>query len=293
MPFSARRVIASNMNEYWTARVNILSRRYCGMLGAVAGCVVGVVLGTISGLVPGVHSNTVAGFLAGCSGPLLLLFGSEGLAAAIVATMVTHTFLDAVPSTFLGVPDPDTVLSVLPAHRLCLAGHGEEAVRVSALGSVAGFVLCLPLFVLFMLVLPPMQGYIDWGIGLVILVAAGLLVVFSRSPGWAFAVFGVSGILGVFSLGYGYFSFGMFGTGEVLLPLLTGLFGVPVLLLSMQSSAEVPLQRFSGLLIGSREMVWSGVRGAGCCCRGDCGMAAGIFEWNGECAACDPAGRRF
>ena len=110
-----------------------------------------------------------------------------------------------------------------------------------------GFVLCLPLFVLFMLVLPPMQGYIDWGIGLVILVAAGLLVVFSRSPGWAFAVFGVSGILGVFSLGYGYFSFGMFGTGEVLLPLLTGLFGVPVLLLSMQSSAEVPLQRFSGL----------------------------------------------
>lgn len=153
------------------------------MLGAAAGCVVGVVLGTISGLVPGVHSNTVAGFLAGASGPLLVLSGPEGLAAAIVATMVTHTFLDAVPSTFLGVPDPDTVLSVLPAHRLCLAGHGEEAVRVSALGSVAGFVLCLPLFVVFMLVLPPMQGYIDWGIGLVILVAAGLLVVFSRSPG--------------------------------------------------------------------------------------------------------------
>lgn len=167
------------MNEYWTARVNILSRRYCGMLGAAAGCAVGVVLGTISGLVPGVHSNTVAGFLAGASGSLLVLFGPEGLAA----TMVTHTFLDAVPSMFLGVPDPDTVLSVLPAHRLCLAGHGEGAVRVSALGSVAGFVLCLPLFVVFMLVLPPMQGYIDWGIGLVILVTAGLLVVFSRSPG--------------------------------------------------------------------------------------------------------------
>ena len=137
------------------------------------------------GSTPSSNSNTVSEFLAGASGPLLVLFGPEGLAAAIVATMVTHTFLDAVPSTFLGVPDPDTVLSVLPAHRLCLAGHGEEAVRVSALGSVAGFVLCLPLFVVFMLVLPPMQGYIDWGIGLVILVAAGLLVVFSRSPGWA------------------------------------------------------------------------------------------------------------
>lgn len=232
------------------------------MLGVVAGCVTGVVLGTISGIVPGIHSNTVAGFLAGASGPLLVLFGPEGLAAAIIATMVTHTFLDAVPSTFLGVPDPDTVLSVLPAHRLCLAGHGEEAVRVSALGSVAGFVLGLPLFVVFMLVLPPMQEYIDWGIGLVILFAAGLLIVFSRSPGWAFAVFWVSGILGVFSLGYAHFSFGAFGVGEILLPLLTGLFGVPVLLSSMRSTAVVPPQRFSGLMIERREMVWSGLRGA-------------------------------
>ena len=95
------------------------------MLGVIAGCLVGVLLGTVSGLVPGIHSNTIAGFLAGVSAPLLILFGIEGLAAAIVATMVTHTFLDAVPSTFLGVPDPDTVLAVLPAHRMCLAGHGE------------------------------------------------------------------------------------------------------------------------------------------------------------------------
>lgn len=36
----------------------------------------------------------------------------------------------------------------------------------------------------------------------------------------------------------------MFGVGEVLLPLLTGLFGVPVLLLSMRSTAEAPPQRF-------------------------------------------------
>lgn len=232
------------------------------MLGLVAGCLAGVLLGTISGIIPGVHSNTVAGFLAGASGPLLVLFGPDGLAAAIVATMVTHTFLDAVPSTFLGVPDPDTVLAVLPAHRLCLAGHGEEAVRVSALGSVAGFVLCLPLFVMFMYLLPPLQGYIDWGIGLVILLAAGLLIVFSRSPGWALAVFGASGILGVFSLGYAHFSFGIFGIGEVLLPLLTGLFGVPVLLSSMRSIAEIPPQKFTGLLIGRRETLWSGLRGA-------------------------------
>lgn len=232
------------------------------MLGVAAGCIMGILLGAVSGVIPGIHSNTIAGFLAGVSGPLLLLIGPNGLAAAIVATMVTHTFLDAVPSTFLGVPDPDTVLAVLPAHRMCLAGHGEEAVRTSALGSVAGFVLCLPLFVLFMVVLPPMQEYIDWGIGLVILLASGLLIVYSRSPGWALAVFVVSGLLGVFSLGYAHFSLGVFGIGEVLLPLLTGLFGVPVLFSSMRTSAPIPAQSFSGLAILPRAVLAEGMRGA-------------------------------
>ena len=154
---------------------------------------------------------------------------------------------------------------------------------MSALGSVAGFVLCLPLFVMFMYLLPPLQGYIDWGIGLVILLAAGLLIVFSRSPGWALAVFGASGILGVFSLGYAHFSFGIFGIGEVLLPLLTGLFGVPVLLSSMRSIAEIPPQKFTGLLIGRRETLWSGLRGA------IAGAASRIFEWNCKCTSCNPA----
>ncbi|MDU9376330.1 hypothetical protein McpSp1_09360 [Methanocorpusculaceae archaeon Sp1] len=240
----------------------MLSRQDSDMLGVVAGCLFGVLLGTVSGLVPGIHSNTIAGFLAGAAGPLLILFGAEGVAAAIVATMVTHTFLDAVPSTFLGVPDPDTVLAVLPAHRMCLAGHGEEAVRTSAIGSAAGFLLCLPLFALFMLFLSPLQEYIDWGIGLVILFAAGLLIVYSKTPAWALAVFAASGVLGVFSLGYSYFSFGLFGIGEVLLPLLTGLFGIPVLLASMRSSQPLPAQNFSGLSISRRDILTGGLRGA-------------------------------
>ncbi len=240
----------------------MLSRQDSGMLGVIAGCLVGVLLGTVSGLVPGIHSNTIAGFLAGVSAPLLILFGNEGLAAAIVATMVTHTFLDAVPSTFLGVPDPDTVLAVLPAHRMCLAGHGEEAIRISALGSTAGFILCLPLFAVFMIVLPSLQEYIDWGIGLVILLAAGLLIVYSKSVGWALAVFSISGVLGLFSLGYAHFSFGVFGIGEVLLPLLTGLFGVPVLLSSIRNSVPIPAQNFSGLLIPPKNILSNGLRGA-------------------------------
>jgi putative membrane protein len=76
--------------------------------------------------------------------------------------MITHTFLDAVPSVSLGVPDPDTVLVVLLANQLCLEERREEAIRTSVIGSTAGFMLCLPPFAVFMQVLPPLQESIDW-----------------------------------------------------------------------------------------------------------------------------------
>lgn len=232
------------------------------MMGVVVGCILGILLGTVSGLVPGIHSNTFAGFLAGMSGPMLIFLGTEGLAAAIVSAMVVHTFLDAVPSTFLGVPDPDTVLAALPAHRLCLAGHGAEAIRISGLGSLGGFVISLPLALLFILLLPQFQEFIDWGIGLVILSAAGLLIVYSRAPTWALLIFIVSGVLGVFSMAYSHFSFGVFGVGEVLLPLLTGLFGVPVLLTSIHSAKKIPEQKFDGILLSPKKIFLNCLRGS-------------------------------
>lgn len=232
------------------------------MFCLILGCLVGVVLGTISGLVPGIHSNTIAGVLSAGAGPALIILGPEGVAATIVSAMVTHTFLDGVPSTLLGVPDPDTVLSALPAHRLCLSGHGEEAIRISAMGSATGFIGCLPLFLLFLVLMPPLQEWIDWGIGLIILAAAGILIVFSKAPGWALLLFGVSGLLGLFAFQYDYFTTGIFGVGEVLLPLLTGLFGVPVLLASMQATTTIPAQVFTGLHIAPKTIVSQGLRGS-------------------------------
>ena len=232
------------------------------MLGVVAGFFTGVTLGIIAGFVPGIHSNTLAGLLAACSVPLIVVFGIDGISLMIGSMMVVYTFADILPSTFLGVPDPDTVLSVLPAHNLCLMGNGEEAVRVSALGSLWGFVFCLPLFALFMIFLPSVQEYVDWGVGLVILLAAGLLIVFSKAPSWSFAVFLVSGLLGIYAMRFSYFSFGVFGIGEILLPLLTGLFGIPVLLTSMRALSKPAEQTFSGLMISQGSIIGNGIKGA-------------------------------
>jgi len=231
------------------------------MLSLLLGTLAGVVLGTLSGLIPGLHTNTFAGVISAASVPLSLVFGAEGICCLLVSCMIVHTFLDAVPSTFIGVPDADTVLSVLPAHRLYLSGNGEEAVRLSALGSLWGFVYALPLFAAFYFILPLFQTEIDWAIGLVILTAAGLLIVFSKTPLWALLLFLVSGLLGVFSMRFSYFSFGAFGMGEVLLPLLTGLFGIPVLLHALKAVPQTADQSFSDLFVSKKEMAAHTIKG--------------------------------
>lgn len=231
------------------------------MLSLLLGTLAGVILGTLSGLIPGLHTNTFAAAISAASVPLALVFGADGICCLLISCMIVHTFLDAVPSTFIGVPDADTVLSVLPAHQLYLSGKGEEAVRLSALGSLWGFVYAIPLFAAFYFVLPMFQSEIDWAIGLVILTAAGLLIVFSKTPFWALLMFLVSGLLGVFSMRFSYFSFGVFGAGEVLLPLLTGLFGIPVLLHALRANPAYAEQSFSGIFVSKKEIAVNTIKG--------------------------------
>lgn len=231
------------------------------MLSLLLGTLAGVILGTLSGLIPGLHTNTFAAAISAASVPLALVFGADGICCLLISCMIVHTFLDAVPSTFIGVPDADTVLSVLPAHQLYLSGKGEEAVRLSALGSLWGFVYAIPLFAAFYFVLPMFQTEIDWAIGLVILTAAGLLIVFSKTPFWALLMFLVSGLLGVFSMRFSYFSFGVFGAGEVLLPLLTGLFGIPVLLHALRANPAYAEQSFSGIFVSKKKTAVNTIKG--------------------------------
>lgn len=219
----------------------------------LAGTAAGVALGTLSGLLPGIHVNTLASILVAFLPFLLPLFGPVFLAAVLVAALVAHCFLDAVPSTFLGVPDADTAVAVLPAHSLCLEGRGEEAVRIAALGSATGVVLSIPLCLLLLVFMPPLQPAVDWATGIVIVAVVTVLVLHSPSARPAIAVFLVSGLLGIFSFRYEYLSSSPFGGGAILMPLLSGLFGVSVLLFS--GKGKVPPQEFTGMEIGDRGIV--------------------------------------
>jgi putative membrane protein len=230
------------------------------MIGLLAGIAAGIVLGTISGLLPGVHVNTMAGSLLTVQAALIPVFGPEMIAAAMVAALITHTFLDAIPSTFLGIPDPDTALSVIPSHALCLEGKGEEAVRIAALGSAGGFLAAIPVALALLLIAPSLQGAVDWVVGIVITAVAVFLILWSESPLPALAVFLVSGMLGLFTFHYGFLCISPLGYSGMLMPLLSGLFGISILLVS--GGGTVPEQRFSGLLLPRGTLIRGGIAGS-------------------------------
>jgi putative membrane protein len=224
------------------------------MIEILLGTLIGVILGTISGIIPGVHANTLAGVLLSLQLALVSFLGPLALAGAMFAALITHTFVDSIPGTFLGVPDADTSLAVLPAHALCLEGNGEEAVRIAALGSACAMIIAVPLSVLCFLLLPALQPYFDWWIGILLIATVGYMIVSSECPGWALAIFAVSGILGVFTLRYAFLSWHtLAGSSAILMPLLTGLFGISVLLTASQG--VIPEQHFRGIRMEDRTVI--------------------------------------
>jgi putative membrane protein len=224
------------------------------MIEILLGTLIGVLLGTISGIIPGVHANTLAGVLLSLQVALMSFFSPLVLAGAMFAALITHTFVDSIPSTFLGIPDADTSLAVLPAHALCLEGNGEEAVRIAALGSACAMVIAVPLSIICFFLLPALQPYFDWWIGILLIATMGYMIVTSECPGWALALFCVSGILGVFSLRYAFISWHtLAGSSAILMPLLTGLFGISVLITASQGT--MPEQHFRGIRMEDRNIM--------------------------------------
>jgi putative membrane protein len=230
------------------------------MIEILAGTLIGIVLGTLSGIVPGVHANTLAGILISLQAPLLILLGPGALACTLFSALITHTFVDAIPSTFLGIPDADTSLAVLPAHALCLEGNGEEAVRIAALGSACAMVIAVPLSIACIYLLPALQPYIDWWIGILLIGTVGWMLVTSDAPGWGLGIFIASGMLGLFALRFAFLGWHTLAGGNaILMPLLTGLFGISVLLTA--SRGTVPEQQFRGIRVDNQKIVRSSFLG--------------------------------
>jgi TctA family transporter len=141
--------------------------------------------------VPGLHVNNVALLLVGAAGPLTAVLAAViptslvplGLAALLLAAATAHTSTAFLPSVFLGAPEEDTALSVLPGHRMLRQGRGREAVALAAWGAFLGTLASLALLLPVRLLLgPPVEAseYGRWLVPAVLLVVLLLLLLGER-----------------------------------------------------------------------------------------------------------------
>ncbi len=194
----------------------------------------GVFAGTITGLVPGIHINLVGVFLVSLSVSLLSNTNPIFLIIFIASMAIAHTFMDFIPSIFLGCPDTDTQLSILPGHEMLKEGNGYEAVRLTSLGGLyAVFILLIIAFPISSLISTIYEGI--HSIMFWILLSVSFLLVFQEKNKFpTIFVFLISGILGLCVLNL--------NIKEPLLPLLTGLFGSSLLITSIRDKIEIPQQ---------------------------------------------------
>ncbi|MFN3383453.1 MAG: tripartite tricarboxylate transporter permease [Archaeoglobaceae archaeon] len=217
------------------------------------GALVGTILGFVAGLIPGIHSNTFSAIIVANSAILSLYLSPEDLVAMIIASAISYTITNIVPTIFIGVPSEDTAIAVLPTHEMVLEGKGFAALSISCVSSLLAVFISLPLFTTAVFI---GQNYDFFRkITPFVLLSISILLTMSergeefegslsawRKRFYALLVFLVSGFLGVVALKNSALAEITPG-GTVLLPMLTGLFGAPVLLLSTLSSAKLPEQR--------------------------------------------------
>ncbi len=222
------------------------------LLFSLAGCA----LGLFTGMIPGIHVNTLASVLLVTYGILEDFFQGIfpadyipiAICSIIMAASVVHSFVDFVPSAFIGAPDSEDALSVLPGHRLLLQGEGMKAVRSAAIGSLIGcsaaIILAIPLQYLM---LTGLSGILNTFTKFILVSVCMVLILNEQRKGKLYAGIScllISGLLGYMVMNTPIPFHGILSDGTLLMPMLTGLFGIPTML-STDADNPIPEQHDS------------------------------------------------
>jgi putative membrane protein len=193
--------------------------------------------------------------------PLILslsfLFTSQyGLTVFIISIAIAQIFVSFIPSIFLGAPDENTALSVLPGHRLLFEGKGYEAIKLTVIGGIGSLLFCI-LFVsifagVFDWLYETSRPYIHYVIAFVVVLMVSMEKKLKRILS-AVLIIGLSGLLGIFAL-----DSSILPQQQILFPILSGLFGLSTLLVSISEKSKIPKQvEDDTLKISNREIVKS------------------------------------
>ena len=199
----------------------------------------GVFFGTITGLTPGIHTNLIGTLIIALSFSLFHQILPIYLIVFITSMAITHTFLDFIPSIFLGCPDTDTELSVLPGHQLLKQGHGYQAILLTSYGSLAAIIILtiIALPAVYLASISPIT-YENFQklIPFFLIIISFSLILLENKKFPATLVFILTGILGMSVLN-------LENLKQPLFPLLTGLFGSSMIITSIKNKVKISKQK--------------------------------------------------
>ncbi len=198
----------------------------------IVGTIVGFFLGFFASIIPGLHSNTIASII------LKSDFDTFFSAAAIASMAASHSVFEFIPAIFLFIPDSETVVSVLPGHRLLMKGRGAYALTICAFSALFATALSLLLLPVAYFAMPVIYSAIEPFMLWIVSVACIFLLVSEKRTlhiALALGVFLLSGLLGLFALETPILQ-------DPLLPVFSGLFASAGILLSLKEGTGIPKQ---------------------------------------------------
>jgi putative membrane protein len=206
----------------------------------------GILAGTFTGVIPGIHINLISITLISLITPtpdkihLIIIF--------IVSMTLTHTFIDFIPAIFLGAPDEDTGLSVMPGHELLLKGQGHHAIKLTIIGSTIAVISLIIIVPIFFLIVPKIYSFLNKMMGWALIWISIILIYTEKnSKIKAIIIFSLAGVLGFSSLNL--------DIKEPLLPLLTGLFGSSTIIYSIKTKTKIPKQKTEKIPIPKKDLI--------------------------------------
>lgn len=212
------------------------------LLELILALLIGIVAGAFAGLAPGIHINLIGVSMAS----VLLFLGFQiepvYLVVFIVSMAICQTFVDFIPSIFLGAPEDGTELSVLPGHQLLKKGLGYQAVALTCYGGIAAIsvliIFSIPLFFINGDFLVGVYDKITNFIPGLLILSSFYLISREGKKLSAILVFFLTGLLGLCVLNIS-------SLNQPLLPLLTGLFGGSAMILSIKNKTRILPQKIS------------------------------------------------
>jgi len=208
----------------------------------------GICFGIFTGLIPGIHINLISLLLLSLSNVFLEFLDPIILGIFIIGMAITHTFLDSIPSIYLGAPDEAQALSVLPGHRMLLKGEGHNAIKLTVMGSFFSLVLCIILVPGLIHLVKFVYPFLKNFIGYILIGIMAYMILKEKKKLKSFFMFIIAGTFGLIVLNTP-------NLNNPLFPLLSGLFGFSILLVSLKDNTIIPKQEDKELNIDKKDLI--------------------------------------